>query len=107
MHQCPKCGATVKTSALLAARAPGGNFRRESMRFRLACPNCGQPIGLDRGTIRLFTVLWLCPLPLWAWVASWVFASGLVVLVLPITWFVFFPVFWLWRIRLTSLGTDQ
>jgi hypothetical protein len=51
--------------------------------------------------------LWLCPLPLWAWVASWVFASGLVVLVLPITWFVFFPVFWLWRIRLTSLGTDQ
>jgi hypothetical protein len=52
-------------------------------------------------------VLWLCPLPLWAWVASWVFASGLVVLMLPIAWLIFFPFAWLSRVRLTSLGTDQ
>jgi len=76
------------------------------MRFRMACPGCRQAIGFGRSALRGFFLMWLCPLPVLAWLASLPSATHeYYLLVLPAAWLILFPMYWLTRVRLVPMGS--
>jgi hypothetical protein len=56
--------------------------------------------------LRAFFLIWLCPLPVLAWLASLPSATHeYYLLVLPAAWLILFPMYWLTRVRLVPMGS--
>ena len=104
MLHCPDCHIAIALKSLLRAHAPGINFHRDAMRFRMTCPGCGKSIGFEPSATRKFFLLWLCPLPILAFLTHRLgFVEAHFVLALPLAWLLLFPPYWLGRARLAVL----
>ncbi len=108
MPRCPTCAHAIPRSLVLGASAPRFWWRRDDTPFRLRCPSCGDTVGIERRTGRIFFLLCLCPLPLLAWLAHVAgFVAAPWVVLLPLAWLILFPVVWLDRVRLVPIGPQR
>jgi hypothetical protein len=93
MPYCPHCNESIPVWRVLTGTAPGMNFSRNTMRFRLRCSACGSVVGLEPGAVRTFFFAWLLPVVPLAWLSGSSFPR--LFMVAAVAWLVLFPALWL------------